>query len=69
MKRYCLTNYTMQCTDETTGVKGCFLFDTEHWQQTGKFKAISPVFPDLDALYKGTTPEQRNSIYIEREEV
>lgn len=66
MKGYCLTNYTVQCTDTTSGIVGCFLFDTMHWQQTGEFKAITPVYPNLDAFYRSTTPEQRKACYLER---
>ena len=47
----CLMNYTVQCTDVTTGETGCFLYDTDHWQRTGEFKAISPVCRDLVAFY------------------
>lgn len=66
--RYCLTNYTVQCVDVTTGAKGCFLFDTAHWQATGEFKAVSPVTPDLDAFYKwdNANGAKRASCYIER---
>lgn len=49
--RYCLMNYTIQCTDVTTGKVGCFLFDQAHWQRTGEFKAISPVMPGLTEFY------------------
>lgn len=62
----CLTNYTIQCTDVTTGKKGCFFFDQDHWTQTGEFKATGPIYPDLYALYKNTSPEQRKSCYLER---
>jgi hypothetical protein len=47
----CLMNYTIQCTDETTGATGCFLFDVPHWQQTGAFRAVSPVFPSVAEFY------------------
>lgn len=67
MKRYCLTNYCIQCVDVTTGEKGCFLFDQEHWADTGEFKAVGPVFPDLNSFYAGTSPDKRHSLYIERE--
>ena len=63
----CLTNYTVQCLDVTSGKTGCFLFDTQHWIATGEFRAISEVFPDLNTFYAGTTPDQRQSLYIERE--
>jgi hypothetical protein len=49
---YCLMNYTVQCVDVDSGQKGCFLFDEKHWQETGKFKAISPVCVDLDAFFQ-----------------
>lgn len=62
----CLMNYTIQCRDVTSGKIGCFIFDEEHWQKTGEFKAVTEVFPDLDAFYKGTTPDQRQSRYLER---
>lgn len=64
---YCLTNYTIQCTDITTGKTGCFLFDINHYKKYGNFKAISPVFPDLVSFYKNTKNEQRQGIYIKYE--
>ena len=62
----CLTNYTVQCRDVDSGETGCFLFDVEHWQQTGEFRAISEVYPGLNEFYKGTTADQRKACYIER---
>jgi hypothetical protein len=62
----CLMNYTIQCVDVVSGKKGCFIFDEEHWQRTGEFKAVSEVYRDLDAFYKGTTEEQRQWRYLER---
>lgn len=62
----CLTNYTVQCKDIVTGKVGCFLFDEAHWQATGEFMAVSPVFDNLDEFYRGTTPDQRKGIYLER---
>ena len=47
----CLMNYTVQCVDVDSGKTGCFLFDVPHWQQTGEFKAISPVLPGLVEFY------------------
>lgn len=48
----CLMNYTIQCTDVVSGETGCFLFDTAHWQETGEFKAVSPVFSLSGTLWK-----------------
>lgn len=64
----CLTNYTVQCKDVTSGKKGCFLFDTAHWQKTGEFKAISPVCADLDEFYKWDMANGNNHApcYLER---
>lgn len=65
----CLTNYTVQCKDVTTGVTGCFLFDPVHWQATGEFKAISPVFPDGPSFFqwdKDKGGNNRKSCYLER---
>lgn len=64
----CLTNYTVQCRDVTTGKTGCFLFDQTHWQNTGEFKAVSPVLPDLVAFYKWDNANgvNRKSCYLER---
>lgn len=64
----CLTNYTVQCVDVTTGKKGCFLFNTQHWQQTGEFLAVSPVCDGLDEFYKWdkTNGNNRSSCYLER---
>jgi len=62
----CLTNYTIGCRDTGSGKTGCFLFDVEHWQRTGEFVAVSAVFDSLDALYAGTSREDRRAIYAER---
>ena len=48
----CVMNYTVHCKDVKSGDVGCFLFDTAHWQKTGEFLAVSPVFPNLVAFYK-----------------
>lgn len=63
----CLTNYTIQCMDSASGLTGCFIFDVPHWQRTGEFIALSPVFPGLVELYAGTSPTERKPIYAERE--
>lgn len=64
----CLTNYTIQCKDVTTGETGCFLFDADHWQKTGEFKAVSPVFADLLRFYEydNANGNKRASVYLER---
>lgn len=64
----CLTNYTIQCKDVTSGETGCFLFDTDHWQRTGEFKAISPVFSDLVRFYEWdkVNGNMRGPTYLER---
>lgn len=62
----CLTNYTVQCKDINSGKTGCFFFDIPHWQQTGEFKATSPVYADLNEFYSRTIPADRQSAYIER---
>jgi hypothetical protein len=64
----CLTNYAIQCVDVTTGNTGIFLFDTAHWQNTGEFLAISPVFPGLDEFYKwdNANGNNRKACYLER---
>lgn len=64
----CLTNYTIQCEDVTSGKTGCFLFDTDHWQRTGEFKAISPVFLDLVQFYEWdkANGNNRGPAYLER---
>lgn len=64
-RRHVLTNYTIQCTDETTKQKGCFLFDLGKYQETGKFYATSPVYRDLEELYTNTTREERKPCYVE----
>ncbi len=64
----CLTNYTVQCTDIVTGKVGCFIFNKEHWQRTGEFKAEGEVYPSLVEFFANTTREQRESIYLERSE-
>lgn len=64
----CLTNYCIQCTDVTSNTTGDFVFDMDHWQETGEFKAISPVFLgliDLFAWAKNTKYELKG-IYLER---
>lgn len=67
MKVCTLLNYTVQCADVITGKKGCFFYDPEYWIQTGKFKAVGEVYPDLDSFYKNTKPEERKSCYLERD--
>lgn len=65
----CLMNYTVQCLDVTSGETGCFLFDTAHWQATGEFRAVSPVFPGLVAFYAWDNADgkpRRESCYLER---
>lgn len=64
----CLMNYTVQCRDVTSGVTGCFLFDTAHWQLTGEFKATSPVLPNLVTFYDWDNANggKRASCYLER---
>lgn len=62
----CLTNYAMGCMDAKSGNTGYFIFDVPHWQRTGEFVALSPVFSDLDALYAGTSRDDRKPIYVER---
>lgn len=65
MKRYTLTNYAIQCTDQLSGKVGCFLFDIKHYEKTGLFNAVSPVYHDLQSFYDNTKPEQRMGIYTE----
>ena len=64
----CTMNYTVQCTDVVSGQLGCFLFDTEHWQNTGEFKAISPVCSNLIEFYKwdNANGRKRAPCYLER---
>jgi hypothetical protein len=64
----CLTNYTVQCTDAATGKTGCFLFDQPHWQRTGEFLAISPVFASLAEFFRWDNANglERKGIYLER---
>ena len=66
-KRYCLTNYTVQCTDQASGRVGCFLFDVERYRREGKFWAISTVHPDLDALFCSADRAAMAPAYIEFE--
>lgn len=67
VKGYVLTNYTMGCTDCDSGKVGCFIFDLEHYRTTGKFKALTPVYPDLVEFFANTKSEDRQSCYVERE--
>lgn len=64
----CVTNYTIQCRDVDSGLIGCFLFDTEHWQKTGEFKAISPVHASLQLFYEwdNANGRRRGPCYLER---
>ena len=66
MKSYILTNYTVQCADVTTNKTGCFLFDVEHWQKTGQFKATSTVYNNLVEFYANTSRDDRKPLYLER---
>lgn len=70
-KRYCLTNYTVQCRDVLSGRTGCFLFDIEHYRRHGEFKATSPVLPDLVAFYAWDNANGmlREGLYVEYEGV
>ncbi len=68
-KPYITGNYTIQCKDVVSGQTGCFLFNIPHWQQTGEFKAISAVFPDLYSFFgwcRTNGNPQRESSKIER---
>lgn len=64
----CLTNYTVQCRDATSGATGCFLFDVSHWQATGEFRAASPVFSNLTEFYAWNNANGRpgGPCYVER---
>ena len=64
----CVTNYTVHCTDVTSGKVGCFIFDVPHWQKTGEFKALSPVFGSLKDFFTwcADNGNPRQSIYAER---
>lgn len=64
----CLTNYAIQCRDVASGETGDFLFDTDHWQRTGEFKAISPVFKGLAELFEwdDQNGRRRGPCYLER---
>lgn len=62
---YVLTNYTVQCTDQTSGKTGCFLFDVERYRTTGKFFAVGKVFPNLVEFYSGTHHEERKALCVE----
>ena len=63
-----LMNYTIQCKDVVSGQTGDFLFDVEHWQRTGEFKAISPVFSSLIYFYEwdNQNGNRRAPCYAER---
>ena len=67
MKAYCTHNYTTQCTDQTSGKVGCFLFDAGKWIATGKFYAVGMVYPDLVEFFKNTPAELRFERRIERD--
>lgn len=64
----CLMNFTMGCLDVDSGQRGVFLFDTDHWQRTGEFKSIGPVFPGLVEFFQwdDDTGPLRASCYLER---
>jgi len=65
----CLMNYTIQCLDAKSGAIGSFLFDAPHWQRTGDFVALSPVFPSVAAFYAWNDANGRpgGPAYIERD--
>lgn len=65
MARYCLNNFTIQCTDTITGLIGCFVFDIERYAQEGKFYATSPIYPSLDALYSSPYNAVLKGVYTE----
>lgn len=64
----CLMNYTIQCRDVVSGETGSFIFDVPHWQQTGEFRAVSPVFSSVADFYvwDNANGPQRESGYWER---
>ena len=65
----CLTNYTVQCVDRASGKTGCFFFDESHWQKTGEFIAVGPVYPGLVEFYatgEKDTGILRRACYLER---
>lgn len=45
-------NYCIQCTDIKSGKMGSFFYDVDVYNETGKFSAISEVFPSCVCLYK-----------------
>jgi len=57
-----------RCLTITTpaDIQSAGFFDVEHWQRTGEFVAVSAVFDSVDALYAGTSREDRRAIYAER---
>ena len=65
---YCLTNYTIQCVDKTSGETGCFLFDTVRYANGEGFHAISPVCKDLVEFYAwcNANGNPNRPAYIER---
>lgn len=65
----CLMNYTIGCRDVDSGETGSFLFDVKHWQRTGEFKAISPVFPGVAEFYtwNRANGQPGGPAYIERD--
>lgn len=65
MKRYVLTNYAIRCREELSGEIGCFIFDVGRYELEGVFYAITPIYKDLDELYRRTRPEDRKACYAE----
>lgn len=66
-KRYCLMNYTVQCTDANSGETGCFIFDADKYRTEGKFYATSPVYRDLVALFQSPDYALLKGQYLEYE--
>ncbi len=64
----CLMNYAVQCRDAVSGEVGCFVFDEDHWKDTGEFRAVSPVFSGLVDFYRWNNENGRpgKPCYIER---
>ena len=46
-----MANYCTHCTDSDSGIVGCFMYDVEHYQETGKFIATSEIYGSLARLF------------------
>lgn len=46
-----MANYCTHCRDTESGIVGCFMYDVQHYQDTGEFIATSEIYGSLARLF------------------